>query len=258
MKRSVLITGGASGIGRATAIRLAGEGFHVVIADIDDAAAAAVAKDVDGSWLHLDVTGPANWATVVAQLDERGVALDGLVLNAGIAGGPTDLADLDLALTRRMFAINVDGVLLGLDALLPALLRTGGVAVAIASLAGVIGLEVDPIYTMTKHAVVGMVRSAAPGLRDRGVQLTAICPGLVDTPLLGPAYAILTDAGFPLLRPEDVAAAIADALTRRRTDEVIVLQPGRDPIAYKFAGIPGPKFPDGRPVPPLPTDLGFR
>jgi NAD(P)-dependent dehydrogenase (short-subunit alcohol dehydrogenase family) len=252
-QRTALITGGASGIGLATAVRLRDEGFDVVIADVDPAAP-EVAAENGLTAQTLDVTDRAAWQRLGNALDAGEVEVGALILNAGIAGGGTDLEALDLDRYHRLMKVNVDGVLYGLHEMLPRLARPGVVTVT-ASLAGLMGVPADPIYAMTKHAVVGLVRSAAADLAAKDVRIHAVCPGFVETPLLTPAKPQLERVAFPLLTVDEVSATIADLVTGRSTAMVTVLQPGRPPVDYAFAGIPGPRMLDGSKVPDLPDDL---
>jgi NAD(P)-dependent dehydrogenase (short-subunit alcohol dehydrogenase family) len=117
----------------------------------------------------------------------------------------------------------------------------GGAIVATASLAGLVAVESDPIYALTKHAVVGFVRSAAPGLAARGIRLNAVCPGVVDTPMTDAIRDRLQLAGFPLLGPDDVAEAVVRAAEDEEVGQAWVVQPGRDPLRFRFPGVPGPR-----------------
>ncbi|WP_033384920.1 SDR family oxidoreductase [Sporichthya polymorpha] len=250
---TALVTGGASGIGRATAERLAAEGYEVVIGDVDPRAE-VVAAEIGGTARVLDVTDLGAWERVAANLQQDGRQLSALVLNAGIAGGGTDLGSLDLDRYAQLMRVNVDGVVYGLRTMLPHLARPGVVTVT-ASLAGLMGVPADPVYAMTKHAVIGLVRSTAAGLATEGVRIHAVCPGFVQTPLLGAAQQQFEAAEFPLLTADQIAAALADLVTGRSRALVTVLQPGRDPVDYAFAGIPGPRLLDGSKAPDLPDDL---
>jgi len=225
-----LVTGAASGIGRAIAERLASDGYDVVRADIVPA---------EGG-LRLDVSDPEDWRRVAAGLERLDVAC----LNAGVVTGTGDLAEMSDEQYRRTVGVNVDGVVFGLRALLPVLERDGGGRIVVtASLAGLMPAENDPVYAGTKHFLVGFVRSVAPQLAARGVTIDAVCPGIVDTPILGAWRSRLEEAAFPLLRPEEVAEAVVAALADPSTGQAWVCQLGREPEPYRFHGVPGPRLP---------------
>lgn len=226
-----LVTGGAGGIGRALVERLGAEGYEVVATDVEE----------------LDVADPQAWERVAAQLE----SLDVACLNAGVVTGTASIAELTDEQYRRALAVNVDGVVYGVRALLPLLERNGGGSIVVtASLAGLTAVPSDPVYAGTKHFLVGFVRSVAPELAERGVTIAAVCPGIVDTPMIGDARARLEDAGFPLLAPTDVAEAVLAALRDGSTGEAWICQPGREPLKYRFQGVPGPRAPGGEGVTP--------
>jgi NAD(P)-dependent dehydrogenase (short-subunit alcohol dehydrogenase family) len=237
-----LVTGGASGIGLATARRLAAAGATVVIADLDEAAGEVAGAEPGARFTRLDVGEPEQWASLVADLVERHGGVDIAHLNAGVGTGIQLLTEVDDAAYRRIMRANVDGVILGARAVVPAMsARGGGAIVATASLAGLIAFSPDPVYTATKHAVVGFVRAVAPQLEPLGITVNAVCPGMVDTPLLGPdTVALLTGAGFPMIAPDEVAAAVLGCIRGTETAQAIVVQAGREPTSYRFAGVPGP------------------
>jgi NAD(P)-dependent dehydrogenase (short-subunit alcohol dehydrogenase family) len=148
--------------------------------------------------------------------------------------------------------VNVDGVVFGVRRL-ARVMEEGDAIVVTASLAGLTGVEGDPIYSLTKHAVIGLARSVAPQLAERGIRLNAVCPGFADTPMVrGELRASLEAGDFPLLRPEEVAEAVMRAARSEGTGEAWIVQPGRDPEPYRFRGIPGPRV-EGRAgiAPPL-------
>jgi NAD(P)-dependent dehydrogenase (short-subunit alcohol dehydrogenase family) len=137
--------------------------------------------------------------------------------------------------------VNVDGVVLGVRRLARTM-PSGGRIVCTASLAGLTAVPDDPVYALTKHAVVGFVRSAAPALAARGISINAVCPGFADTPMVaGAARAALEGAGFPLLTPADVAEAAWVALESGETGHAWVVQPGRPPLDFRFPTLPGPR-----------------
>lgn len=227
-----LVTGAAGGIGRAIVERLAAEGYEVVATDVGE----------------LDVTDPEAWERAAERLERLDVAS----LNAGVVTGTASVSELTDDQYRRALAVNVDGVVYGVRALLPLLSRVGGSIVVTASLAGLTAVPSDPVYAGTKHFIVGFVRSVAPQLAERGVSINAVCPGIADTPMIEAARTRLEEAGFPLLAPADVAECVLVALRDGSTGEAWVCQPGREPLKYRFQGVPGPRVPGGEGVtPPL-------
>jgi NAD(P)-dependent dehydrogenase (short-subunit alcohol dehydrogenase family) len=223
--RSAVVTGGRSGIGAALVERLREEGSDVRVLDLADG---------------FDVADPAAWDDVPpAEL---------ACLNAGVISGVGDVAELPVEEYRRVLAANVDGVVLG-TRWAARTMTPGGVVVATASLAGLVAVPGDPVYALTKHAVVGWVRSAAAQLEPRGIRVNAVCPGLVDTPMTAAVRDQLEERGLPLIRPEAVAEAILLAARDEETGQAWVVQPGREPLRFRFPGVPGPRG-DGEGVVP--------
>jgi len=222
-----LVTGAAGGIGRAIVRRLEADGYDVLATDVDE----------------LDVSDRAAWANLPQ--------LDAACLNAGVTTGTASIAELTDDRYRGILGVNVDGVVYGVRALLP-VLAPGGRIVVTASLAGLTDVPSDPIYAGTKHFVIGFVRSVAPQLAERGISINAVCPGIVDTPMIADSRATLEAAGFPLLAPEEIADAVAEILASEGTGEAWVVQPGRPPEPFRFRGVPGPRTPGAEGVrPPL-------
>ncbi|MFB4286124.1 SDR family oxidoreductase [Nonomuraea sp. ATR24] len=240
MSTVALITGAASGIGASVARRLAAGGAKCVLVDLDGEGAERLAKEVGGVWLAADVSTEQASHDAVELAERTYGRLDLVHLNAGVAGGP-DLAAFDLARYRRIVGVNVDGVVFGAVAAVPLLRRSGGGAIVVtASLAGLVGFDGDPVYTMTKHAVVGLVRALAGPLARDGIRIGAVCPGFTDTPLVAGAKEMFVNAGFPLLTADDVAAAVESAFYDEEPGTLLVVQPGREPVSYRYAGVPGP------------------
>jgi NAD(P)-dependent dehydrogenase (short-subunit alcohol dehydrogenase family) len=208
-----LVTGGASGIGAAVVRMLEAEGTTVESLDITTG---------------FDVSDSAAWDAVGE--------VDFAFLNAGVGGSGDDLAGY-----RRMLGTNVDGVVFGVRRLAQ-VMKPGGSIVATASLAGLVPMPADPIYTLTKHAVVGYVRAVAPHLAEREIRINVVCPGFVDTPIVtAELREWITGEGIPLMQPEQVADAALVAARSGETGEVWVVQPGREPLRYEFRGVPGPR-----------------
>jgi len=234
-----IVTGGASGIGAAVVRRLAGRGADVVVVDIDLPGAQAVADAAGGQAMGVDVTDVEALAAVVSETERLYGRLDVLHLNAGSGGGQSGIEDLDVAHYRRVVGVNVDHVVYGTCLAVPVLRRSGGgTIVATASLAGLVEMPFDPLYTMTKHAVVGYVRSAGIALAGQGIRLCVLCPGFADTPLIAAKRAAFGD--FPLLTAEEVADGFEAVLANGEPGQAWVVQPGRPAEAYRFRGVPGP------------------
>ncbi|MDP4502751.1 SDR family oxidoreductase [Nonomuraea turcica] len=240
MSTVALITGAASGIGAATARRLSAGGVKCVLVDLDGEGVERLAKEVDGAWLAADVSREEASLEAVALAGQRYGRLDLVHLNAGISG-KVDLAAFDAERYRQVMGVNVDGVVFGVRAAVPLLLRSGGGAIVVSSsLAGLVGYSGDPIYTMTKHAVVGLVRALAEPLAAQKIRISAVCPGFTDTPLVAESREMFVNAGFPLLTAEDVAAAVESAFYTDVPGTLLIVQPGRQPVPYRYAGVPGP------------------
>ncbi|HXA27909.1 MAG TPA: SDR family oxidoreductase [Candidatus Angelobacter sp.] len=247
--RVALVTGGASGIGLATVGRLKAEGARVAAVDL------AEPRGDDPSDLHVvaDVGDPAAWPGIVQRVEQQLGPLDVAYLNAGVLTGEHDIAELTDEQYRRIMRVNVDGVVFGVREAVRAMRPRGsGQIVATASLAGIVAFDHDPIYTASKHAVVGLVRSLGTQLNAAGIHIAAVCPGIVETPLIGDDATVLRDAGFPMLRAEDIADAVLLALRERRPGACYAVQPGREPVEFRFPNVPGPRTPGAEGVrPPL-------
>ncbi len=247
-----IVTGGASGIGLASATRMAAAGASVVVVDLDEERGNAAAEGLGGIFARADVSRPEEWESLVELVERTYGGLDVAHLNAGVTTGEGDVSRMTVEQYRRILGANVDGVVFGIRAVVPAMARRqGGAIVATASLAGLIAFAGDPVYTLTKYAVVGLVRSLPQQLSPLGIRVNAVCPGLVDTPLIdGLARDTLEGAGFPLIDPDEVAAAVLGCVLGDSTGQAVVVQVGLEPVAYRFGGAPGPRLPGSEGVLP--------
>lgn len=207
----VAITGGARGIGKATAKALAAEGAKVAIGDLDTELAEQSAGELAGDaiGLELDVTKRESFADFLAQVEERLGPLDVLVNNAGIM--PLgDFVDEDDLTAHRMVDINIHGVLYGMKLALPGMLRRDtGHIVNLASQAGKAGFPGGATYCATKHAVVGVSEAVRAETRETGIEVSCVMPAVVNTEL---GSGLVESRGVKISEPEDVAAEIVRAL----------------------------------------------
>ncbi len=237
-----LVTGGAGGLGRATCLALAEAGVEVVVADVQQDTGREVAELVGGHFVACDVRTPAANEAAVAFAVERCGRLDLVHLNAGVTTGCGIGEDFSEELYRRAMGVNLDGVVFGAHAALPALRAVGGGAmVATASLAGLGAVALDPIYAANKHAIVGLTRALGPVLAGDGVRFNAVCPGFAESAIIADARVDLVAAGLDIIPAETVAATVVRLFALEDvTGECWFVQPWREPAAFRFRGVPGP------------------
>ncbi len=186
--RVALITGGARGQGAAHAVRLAGEGATVLIADVLDAEGEVTAKTLrangsDARYLHLDVSDPADWARARDVIEQSFDRLDILVNNAGIVH-VTEIVDEPLEAWNRLLAVNLTGAFLGLHTLIPLLRKgTNPAVVNTSSIFGPSGAIGYAAYAASKAGLLGLTRTAALELAPAGIRVNALVPGGVSTPM---------------------------------------------------------------------------
>ena len=218
--KTAIVTGAASGIGKAVALALAGEGANVVVSDLQLDAAQPVVKTITsrgGSALAVagNVAQAGDVEATVAAAVARYGALHMAFNNAGI-GGPLGLvADIDIQAYLTLMEVNLHSVFYGLHYQIPAMLKAGGGSIVNnSSVLGLVGDANAVPYAAAKHAVVGLTRSAALGYADKGVRINSVHPGYIDTPLLQDLPKATYDAlvGLhPMGRlgtPDEVAAVV--------------------------------------------------
>lgn len=183
--RVVIVTGGASGIGRGCAELFAAEGARVVVADIREDLGAALARELGGSYLRVDVTNPASVEEMIRRTVERHGRIDVLMNNAGIDGEQALTAESSLENWRKVLAINLDGVYYGMKYVLPTMVeQKRGVILNTASTVGLNALAALPAYTASKAGVIQLSKAVAIEYAYHGIRVNAICPSVVMTPLL--------------------------------------------------------------------------
>jgi len=221
-----LITGGGSGIGRATALALANDGASVVIADLNQDDASQTVGQIEGAggkaaFVHVDVTKRDDLERMVSFAEETFGGLDIFHNNAGIGTPQPRFPAAPLDLWERTLAVDLWAVIAALQAAVPAMRRRGGgVIVNTASLAGLIAHLPDPVYSAAKHGVVGFTRSLAFLKDEANIRVNCVCPGVVDTPLVRGRPDELSEAELkareayvstmPLIRPEEIADAVLE------------------------------------------------
>lgn len=226
---TVLITGGATGLGAATAMQVAAAGGTVAILDVNADAGLDTAAKAGGAFYRFDASSQEAWEGTLNQIEQNLGPIRFAHLNAGIMTQPLQaplraarLEEVSLSRYRAVMAVNIDGVFFGLQALIPRLIPRSGAVTVTSSAAGVVPIHFDPVYALTKHAVIGLVRSTALAYADQSIRINTICPGGFSSALL-PLGMKTTDT----MTPDDVAREVLDLLLDGETGEVRV-KLGRD------------------------------
>jgi len=240
--RVALVTGGGTGIGRATALLLARKGASVVVVDLDGDAADRTAQEIrdGGGRAHVvsaDVSTPEGIEAMFAAADAVFGGVDIVHNNAGIIGGEPLWPESPLAKIARVVAVNLGGVAMGTEAAIQALRKRGGGAIVnTASVAALGPMPNDPVYSATKVGVVRLTESCRGLAETDGIRVNCVLPGVVDTDMtmrhtgdgtrpatwLGPVLASIT-----MLQPDDIAEAVVGLIEddTKAGDQVVVMNP---------------------------------
>lgn len=216
-RKTAVVTGAASGIGQATARRLAGNGWNVLAADLNTGALAWADGEENVSPLRVDVTSPDDNDRMLAEAERQFGPIDAAVLNAGITGGGS-IDDLSFEDFQKIISVNLFGAVLGIKASLPSLRRTGGGAIVVtASTMGLGGDSENWAYGTSKHALIGLVRSLSREVGWENIRINALCPGPTKTGMtdtiedVAPEIYELLKRQVPLQRwadPDEMASVI--------------------------------------------------
>ncbi len=219
--KTALVTGGASGIGRATAILMAQEGARVVVSDMNEMGGTETVMQIEAAggaaiFIRADVTKAAEVeALVYGAVAEYG-RLDIAFNNAGIGGALSPIHQKSEAEWDQVVAVNLKGVWLSMKYEIPAILASGGGAIVnMASVAGLGGFRMGAAYSASKHGVIGLTRTAALELAKHNIRVNAVCPYFTDTPMVqtmidaAPMMKEATIAGSPMKRLGDVKETAA-------------------------------------------------
>lgn len=223
MKRTIIITGGTTGIGKATALHFAKNDWNVVVTSRSEEKGKAFVAEAQGEGLEitffaLDVTSEEQFAQVVEETVAKFGKLDSIVNNSGISLGAAPLADTETEEFKQQIDTNILGVYYGMKYAIRAMLKTGGgTIVNLASIAGLNGLPYTAQYAATKHAVVGLTKATAQDYATQGIRINAVAPGAIKTDILKHAMeaGAYNEASIAAIHPmnrmgevQDIALAI--------------------------------------------------
>ncbi|SFN07690.1 NAD(P)-dependent dehydrogenase, short-chain alcohol dehydrogenase family [Algoriella xinjiangensis] len=223
MNKTVIITGGTTGIGKATALHFAKNDYNVVVTSRDAKKETEIVSEfkhngLEVTFFPLDVTNEEQVASVISKTVEKFGKLDSIVNNSGISLGGAELADTNSDDLKQMLDTNVMGVYYGMKYAIKAMLKTGGgTVVNLASIAGINGLYATAQYNASKHAVVGLTKGAAIDYATQGIRINAVAPGAIKTSVFQSALdaGTYTEESIASIHPmnklgevEDIAKAI--------------------------------------------------
>ncbi|NNN21752.1 MAG: SDR family NAD(P)-dependent oxidoreductase, partial [Acidimicrobiales bacterium] len=225
-----LITGGSKGIGGAVAKKLTTLGAKVALVDIEQDQGKALAEELGGIYINCDVRDFGEMERAFNQTIDAYGQIDIAHLNAGVATGFSLGEEFDTEHFKRVMEINFDGVVYGMHLALRAMkAKQGGDIIATASMAGIVPVPMDPIYSANKHAVVGLVRSVGNlfGPSDN-IRVNALCPSFADTDIIKDVKSFLQEAHFPILSVDEVVETFMQILYSNESGKCWFVVPGRE------------------------------
>lgn len=229
-----VITGAAQGIGAALARWVASHGGASVGLDLQ-----TIGNDIPVDHrIQVDLTDMDAMQRAFAEAYQHLGGIDHMFLNAGTATG-TPIAELDVLPYRTVMGVNVDAMIIGTA--LGMRMMTGGHIVLTASLAGLMPLDLDAVYTASKHAIVGFTRAVGREASERNVIVQALCPGFTETAILDTGIRpVLESLNWPIMPVESVIAGVESMLATPRPGACWMIQAGRAPEPFRFAPVPMP------------------
>jgi NAD(P)-dependent dehydrogenase (short-subunit alcohol dehydrogenase family) len=232
-----VVTGAASGIGLALCRRLGAAGATPILIDVDEGAGRRAAEQLGGHFVPCDVSDAGSWEVAARSIVRLAGGIDLACLNAGIRCQQVLIDELDPSELARVIGVNIGGVVFGIQHAARLMGAGGGSIIVTASVAGLRPTEADPIYSMTKHAVIGLMGGVVPQLQARNIAINAVCPSVTDTPMIRgnvELYEALRAGGAPLLTADAVADAAMSLLRSGGTGQAVVCRVGHVPYPWRF------------------------
>jgi NAD(P)-dependent dehydrogenase (short-subunit alcohol dehydrogenase family) len=232
-----LVTGAASGIGLEISRSLKRAGAVPILLDADRPAGQRAAAELDARFIPCDVSDPGSWEETTTLLADLYGGLDVACLNAGVRCRQQLISEIDATELARVTGVNINGVVFGVHHAAKLMAPAGGSIVVTASIAGLRPTDADPIYSMTKHAVIGLMRSLVSQLRADDIAINAVCPSVTDTPMVRDNVDFVEGmrvSRVPMLRPEDIAEAVLSILRSGGTGQAVICRVGHVPYPWSF------------------------